>query len=1156
MNLSFILRLALLFLFLTCLKLDDAPSAYAANRLPEVVLASGTAYYVRADGGNAQQCTGLVDAPYPGSGTNQPCAWDHPFRALPPGEAPRIAGGDTLIIGAGEYRMGDRAPGADHCYAAGSFDCIMPPIPSGPDAAHPTRILGAGWDSGCSNPPQLWGAERPWFIVNLTDSSNVELACLEITDHSSCVENHAADELRCMRDSAPFGDWASYGLYAEDSTNVSLRDLNIHGLASGGVHAGRLTDWTVERVRIVGNGFVGWDGDLWGAEGDSNSGNLLFRHLTVEWNGCGETYPGGNPSGCWAQSAGGYGDGFATGASGGHWVVEDSFIRWNTSDGLDFLYISEPGSSIEIRRTVAEGNAGNQVKVNRGPFLIENSVIVGNCGFFDGQPFTYNVDNCRAAGVALAIGLTRGDQAVVVNNTLTSEGDCLVTAECSGGGCDGSERVLLRNNIFQGQVDFLQPFENTCLVYQETFPANPFDVDDSIINQVKHNLCPGAHDLCGIPPGLADASIDAFNPELLAGSPAIDIIDAGDDDAYCPSTDLLGAPRPQGAGCDIGAYEFTQADPFVAYIRRADPDPTASATVDFTVTFTEPVTGVTLDNFTLTTTGVSDATVSGLAGSGASYTLTVNTGSGDGTIRLDLLDNDTILDADLNPLGGAGNGVFTRGKIYEILKSNVAPTNITLSNHRVTENQPGGALVGLLTTADRNPGETFTYTFCGGTDDASFQFSGAQLQSNTIFDYETKSGYSVCIRATDSRGLHIDETFAIAVTNANDLPGDITLSNNAITENRPIGSRIGALTTTDPDAGDTHTYSFCGGADDASFALAGDALNTMAVFDYEMQASYNTCIRTSDGNGGTFEKPFTITVTDAPPPTVVSITRANPNATSAASVNFTVTFSDTVTAVDRNDFTLSIGGSITGASVASVTPINGSTYRVTVNTGAGTGTLRLDIPAGISIVDTDNKPLSGLPYTSGDFYVVRPQTFNDVPMAYWAWNFIERLYLAGITGGCSTSPLMYCPEANVTRAQMAIFLLRSKYGAEYTPPPATGAIFGDIPAGHWAAAWIEQLAAEGITGGCSGGNYCPDTPITRDQMAVFLLRAIHGNAYNPPAANGDFADVPVDYWAATWIEQLAAEGITGGCGNGNYCPTLVVTRAQMAVFLSAAFGAP
>jgi hypothetical protein len=511
-------------------------------------------YYVRPDGGSAEQCTGLVDTPYPGNGTAQPCAWDHPFRALPPGGQPRIAGGDTLIIGAGSYMMGYGAPETENCSADYPWDCHMPSIPSGPDPEHPTRILGVGWDAGCPSPPELWGTERPWFIVNLTDSSNVEIACLEITDHSSCVEFHTGG-LACKRDTYPFGPWASIGLYAEDSANVYLHDLNIHGLAAGGIHAGRLRDWTVENVRIAGNGWVGWDGDIDGE--DSNSGTLLFRHWTVEWNGCGETWPGGQPTGCWGQTAGGYGDGVGTGETGGHWIVEDSAFRYNTSDGLDLLYARLITSSIEIRRTIAEGNAGNQLKTN-GPTIIENSIVVGNCGFFDGQPFTYNVDNCRAAGNALSLTLRPGNQVTVTNNTLTSEGDCLVLAECEGN-CTGTEAVHLHNNIFVGQTDFLQPFENTCLAWAENFPHNPFDMDYSLITDTKDiPPCPGPHDLCEVSPGLVNTSIDSFDARLLPSSPAID---AGTNTG-CPTTDYRGYPRPvdgNGDGqavCDLGAYEW------------------------------------------------------------------------------------------------------------------------------------------------------------------------------------------------------------------------------------------------------------------------------------------------------------------------------------------------------------------------------------------------------------------------------------------------------------------------------------------------------------------------------------------------------------------------------------------------------------------------
>ncbi|HMZ06015.1 MAG TPA: S-layer homology domain-containing protein, partial [Anaerolineales bacterium] len=157
---------------------------------------------------------------------------------------------------------------------------------------------------------------------------------------------------------------------------------------------------------------------------------------------------------------------------------------------------------------------------------------------------------------------------------------------------------------------------------------------------------------------------------------------------------------------------------------------------------------------------------------------------------------------------------------------------------------------------------------------------------------------------------------------------------------------------------------------------------------------------------------------------------------------------------------------------------------------------------------------------------------------------------------CSTNPLNYCPTSPVTRAQMAVFLEKGLHGAGFTPANVA-ATFTDT-AGHWAEDWIEALKSDGVTSGCGAGIYCPENSVTRDQMAVFLLKAKYGSAYTPPAvgASTGFTDVPSDHWAAAWIKQLAAEAITGGCGGGLYCPSNAVTRDQMAVFLVRTFNLP
>ena len=180
--------------------------------------------------------------------------------------------------------------------------------------------------------------------------------------------------------------------------------------------------------------------------------------------------------------------------------------------------------------------------------------------------------------------------------------------------------------------------------------------------------------------------------------------------------------------------------------------------------------------------------------------------------------------------------------------------------------------------------------------------------------------------------------------------------------------------------------------------------------------------------------------------------------------------------------------------------------------------------------------------------------FLDVPGDDIFHDAIAKIFRNGITAGCGGG--LYCRNVPVTRAQMAVFLLKAEHGSSHVPPPCTGR-FADVPCPSLFADWIEELAEEGITAGCGNGtNYCPDDAVTRQQMAVFLLKTEHGSGYVPPACAELFADVPCPSLFADWIEQLAAENITAGCGGGNYCPLQPNTRGQMAVFLTKTFSLP
>ena len=192
------------------------------------------------------------------------------------------------------------------------------------------------------------------------------------------------------------------------------------------------------------------------------------------------------------------------------------------------------------------------------------------------------------------------------------------------------------------------------------------------------------------------------------------------------------------------------------------------------------------------------------------------------------------------------------------------------------------------------------------------------------------------------------------------------------------------------------------------------------------------------------------------------------------------------------------------------------------------------------------------------FTVMQGALFTDITTDNLFCSFIDKVSACGIIPEYETEEQgtrFYNPSFPVTREQMAAIIIRVR--GEFNPPQPTSQRFADVPPTNPYYAFIDRMAALGITSGCGGGNYCPSQPVTREQMAAFMIRAI-GEFNPPPPVQQRFNDVPPTNPFYAFIDQMAVRKITSGCGhdlNGNllYCPSDYVTREQMAKFLATAF---
>jgi VCBS repeat-containing protein len=303
---------------------------------------------------------------------------------------------------------------------------------------------------------------------------------------------------------------------------------------------------------------------------------------------------------------------------------------------------------------------------------------------------------------------------------------------------------------------------------------------------------------------------------------------------------------------------------------------------------------------------------------------------------------------------------FEKTFTISVTNVNEAPTDISLTPATVAEQRPVGTAVGTLTATDPDAGDTATFSLvstvaCPGADNGSFTISGSTLKTNATFDLATKGSYTICVRATDRSSLTFNEPFTVAVTKHNVPPTDIALSGSSFPENQPAGTMVGTLSDTDPNSGDTATFTLgCAGADNASFAIGGTALETAASFDFETKSSYAICVRATDNGGLIFDEPFTISVTDVNEPPVAGDDALSPIAEDSGP--------DTIPAASllANDAAPAAESSQT-LTITSVGNASGGTVQLSGANVVFTPAANYNGPASFDYTVTDNGTTNGAP---------------------------------------------------------------------------------------------------------------------------------------------------------------------------------------------------
>ncbi len=485
-----------------------------------VFLASATplfarTWYVRSDGGtrysaNMQQgqCNGKADAPYPGRGVNQPCAF-RDFRYMWDDKSGRvgagswiISGGDTVLIrgckaditqsnaSTPNCRLGWDAPtgtGANlWCYGVGSYDCLNPTIPPGTADQH-TRIVGQNYThcntDGQTNPrgyahnlTQLFAGFSLTYALNLRNTQYVDIECIELTTHNGqCVTSGSPPYPRPCNRNQPLDDYAQNGfLLNSASANILFQDVYVHGFNSSGFDGPIGGVITMNRIFDGFNAFSGWNFDDGRNTPDGPRSSISARDVTMIGNGCYEEYPlkhDFSAQACYDDNSNGFGDAWS-----GQDTDLDSFtcdhcmMAYNTKDG--FIGPHTNVKALTITNSESYGNMGAQWKWNNTPgatTMFANNLTIGNCARLAEAvpgaahsfavsahiPGAYLSSFCRAGGNTVAINSQQNSRVLFLNNSFVDYGNTVFLLSCGSNNSNhskqcGSTQFIFTNNIFLG----------------------------------------------------------------------------------------------------------------------------------------------------------------------------------------------------------------------------------------------------------------------------------------------------------------------------------------------------------------------------------------------------------------------------------------------------------------------------------------------------------------------------------------------------------------------------------------------------------------------------------------------------------------------------------------------------------------------------------